>query len=110
LVAAVCTPFVRACAAFFTLFVAVFIAPRIPFFELEVVPVLFDNFFDNELRVFIGPLLKREIRLLFCGVESGTFLEVRGGEGKEGAADKLFFLLSAFVMLEAKLLISIFIV
>ena len=43
-------------------------------------------------------MLKREIRLLFCG---DTFFEVVGGK-----IDKLFFLLIAFDMVEAKLLMT----
>lgn len=78
------------------------VAPSILFFGLvpnKFFGVLLDKFFESEFRVLVGPLLKREIRLLFCG---DTFFEVVGGK-----IDKLFFLLIAFDMVEAKLLISI---
>jgi hypothetical protein len=70
------------------------------FFEPSV--ALPDRFLESEFRVLVGPLLKREMRLLFCGAE--MFFEVVGG------ATRLFFLFIALVMFEAKLLISIFIV
>ena len=64
------------------------VAPSILFFGLvpnKFFGVLLDKFFESEFRVLVGPLLKREIRLLFCG---DTFFEVVGGK-----IDKLFFLL-----------------
>lgn len=64
---------------------------------------LLDRFFESVFRVLVGPLLKREIRLLFCGEDEDKFFDVAGG-----ARPKLFFLFIAFVMVEAKLLISIF--
>lgn len=136
-VAAFETPLVTACAAFATPVVAVVIAefaafatpvvalliaefaafaafatpavaaPKILFLEPRV--VLPERFFEREFRVVVGPLLKREIRLLFCGEE--MFFEVNGAVGAIAAgAARLFFLFIAFVMFEARLLISIVIV
>ena len=89
-------------ATFAAFVILAVVAPRILFFGAvlnKFFGVLLDKFFESEFRVLVGPLLKREIRLLFCG---DTFFEVVGGE-----IDKLFFLLIAFDMVEAKLLISI---
>jgi hypothetical protein len=76
--AAFVTPVVTAPAAFVTPVVAVVIAefatlaafvtpavaaPRILFFEPSV--ALLERFFEREFSVLVGPLLKREIRLLF---------------------------------------------